>query len=80
MQDRTKEAALYAAADAAIARADALTFGVVFGRAKTEAEFVNQWTADAEAAEACAKTAKIGPAHFRAQYRIAAEQFAAYAA
>jgi hypothetical protein len=66
--NRTAEAQAYAAADAAVAKADALTFGAVFGRAQTEAEFVNQYTADLEAAEACRKAAKFGPVSFRKDY------------
>jgi hypothetical protein len=78
--DRTAEAQAYAAADAAIAKADALTFGAVFGRAQTEAEFVNQYVADMEAAEACRKAAKFGPESFRKQYAAHAAFFAAMTA
>lgn len=80
MNDRTKEAQAYAAADAAIAKADALTFGAAFGRPQTEAEFVNQWSADVEAAEACRVAAKFGPKWFRQQYIAQAVQFEAFSA
>ena len=73
------ESQAYAAADAAIARADAVSFAAV-GRAQTDAMFVQQWTADNEAAEACNAAARVGPASYRAQYRAAAAQFAAFAA
>lgn len=67
MTDRTKEAQAYAAADAAIARADAVTFSK-FGAPLTDARIVNQWSADVEAAEACRIAAKFGPEHFRKEY------------
>jgi hypothetical protein len=76
--NRTNETALYAAADAAIARADAITFLAV-GKPQTDAAFVAQWGADAEAAQACRLAAKVGPAWVRAHYHKEAEQFAAYA-
>lgn len=77
--NRQTEQQIYEAADAAITRADALTFAAV-GRAKTDVAFVNQWTADAEAAEACLRASKVGPASYRVQYAAAAQQFAAYSA
>ncbi len=78
--NRTAEAQAYAAADAAVAKADALTFGAAFGRPQTDAEFVIQLTADMEAAEACRVAAKFGPESFRKEYTKLAEFFAAMSA
>lgn len=69
----------YEAADKAIAAADAVTFSRV-GKIQTDAMYVSQWGADAEAADACLKASKIGPAYWRAQYLALAEQYAAYVA
>jgi hypothetical protein len=72
------EQQLYAAADAAIARADALSFAAV-GKQATDAMFVAQWTADSEVAEACRAASRVGPASYRAKYAAITAQFATYA-
>ena len=74
------ESLAYAAADAAIARADALTFAAV-GKPRTDASFLAQWQADEEAARACRAAARFSRlAIDQRSYRAAARLFAVYAA
>ena len=71
-----RTAQILAAADAAIARADAVTAAQV-GKAQTDAMYVAQWTADEEAMRACRAAARLQqPEWVRAQYRASASFFA----
>lgn len=77
-QTQIAEINAYAAADSASAAADAHVFGLI-GRTATAAQLLTKYVLEGEAAAACLKAAKHGPAHSRAQYLESARLYAAFA-